>query len=44
MLRALPPGAWQTLGAGFLGLAFLIVFLFTCRCWKIDQLSKIKRE
>jgi hypothetical protein len=44
MLRALPPGAWQTLGAGFLGIAFLLVFFFACRCWKIDQLSKIKRE
>jgi hypothetical protein len=44
LLRALPPGIWQTLGASFLGIAFLLVFLFACRCWKIDQFSKIKRE
>jgi cytochrome c553 len=44
LLRALPSGIWQTLGASFLGIAFLLIFIFACRCWKIDQISKLKRE
>jgi hypothetical protein len=37
VLHALPPGPWQVVGASFLGIAFLSLFLFTCRCWKIDR-------
>lgn len=37
MLRSLPPGTWQVVGASFLGIAFLALFLFTCRCWEIDH-------
>jgi hypothetical protein len=37
LLRALPPGAWQAAGFSFLGLAFLVLFLFACRCWKTDR-------
>jgi cytochrome c553 len=37
LLHALPPEAWQKAGLGFFGVAFLGVFLFACRCWKIDH-------
>jgi cytochrome c553 len=37
LLRSLPPGAWQVAGLSFFGVAFLILFLFACRCWKTDR-------
>lgn len=37
LLGALPPGRGQVAGFGFLGIAFLVSFLFVCRCWKIDH-------
>lgn len=43
-LRALPPGAWQVAGISLLGIAFLVIFLFACRCWKIDRLCQIERQ
>lgn len=36
-LGALPAGDWQATGLGFLAGAFLLSFLFACRCWKIDH-------
>ena len=36
-LRALPAGGWQVAGFSFLGVSFLVAFLFACRCWKIDH-------
>ncbi|RPI83399.1 MAG: hypothetical protein EHM41_16030 [Chloroflexi bacterium] len=42
LLRSLPSGIWQAAGISFLGIASLIVFLFTCKCWKIDHSSGIK--
>jgi hypothetical protein len=37
VLRTLPPGIWQVMGVGFLGMAALGVFIFFCRCWKFDH-------
>ena len=37
LLRTLPPGNWQVAGISFFGVAFLVLFLFSCRCWKIDH-------
>lgn len=37
LLRAFPPGAGQLAGLSLLGTAFLVLFLFTCRCWKSDR-------
>jgi hypothetical protein len=37
LLRALPPGGWQAVGLSSFGVAFLVLFLFACRCWKIDH-------
>lgn len=42
LLRSLPSGIWQAAGISFLGIAFLVVFLFTCKCWKIDHSGGIK--
>jgi hypothetical protein len=39
-LRALPAGPWQVAGISVFGVGFLMVFLFTCRCWKNDHLCK----
>jgi hypothetical protein len=36
-LRSLPPGGWQVLGFGFLGAGLLLLFVFTCRCWRADH-------
>jgi hypothetical protein len=44
LLRAFPSGAWQVVGFSFLGGAFLVLFLFACRCWKTDRYANIKRE
>lgn len=44
MLRALPAGAWQAAGFSSLGIAFLLLFLFACRCWKADRYANIKPE
>jgi cytochrome c553 len=44
VLRAFPPGAWQVAGLSLLGVAFLVLFLFACRCWKADQYADLKRE
>ncbi len=38
-LRALPAGGWQVAGFSFLGVSFLVSFLFVCRCWKIDHVE-----
>jgi hypothetical protein len=37
LLRTLSPGGWQKAGLGIFGAAFLVSFLFACRCWKIDH-------
>jgi hypothetical protein len=37
LLQALPAGGWQVAGFSFLGVSFLVSFLFVCRCWKIDH-------
>ena len=42
LLRAFPPGAWQVAGFSFLGVAFLGLFLFACRCWKADRSARSK--
>ena len=44
LLRTLPPGAWQLAGLSSLGVAFLVLFLFACRCWKADHYANIKPE
>jgi len=40
LLRGLPSGGWQVLGVIILGIAFISVFLFTCRCWRLDHTTK----
>jgi hypothetical protein len=43
-LRGLPSGPMQAAGAALLGTAFLVVFLFACRCWQIDRVSRLKGQ
>lgn len=42
LLRFLPPGAWQVAGLSFFGVAFLVLLLFACRCWKADRCARSK--
>jgi hypothetical protein len=44
LLRALPPGPWQTLGISLFGISFMFVFLFACRCWKVDHPCKMNGQ
>jgi hypothetical protein len=43
-LRGLPSGPWQAAGAALLGIAFLVVFLFACRCWQIDRVGRLNGQ
>lgn len=44
LLRVFPAGVGQVAGFSFLGSAFLVLFLFACRCWKADRYANIQHE